>query len=225
MDVYSRECMNQRKAPMRAIALLSQKGGSGKTTLAVHIAVAAEEAGERVVLIDTDPQGSARAWSQVRTKEAPAVEKVTASGIKRLMEQILRGRTTLTVIDTAPHATPGVDTIASMADFLLIPCRPSAFDLAAIESSVQIAKAVERPAAFVLNACPARAPEVAEARDVLESYAFPVAPVLIGHRTAFSRAVASGRSVTEFEAEGKAAEEIVQLWKWIRQQIGEKHGS
>ena len=102
---------------MRALALLSQKGGSGKTTLAVHIAVAAEEAGERVVLLDTDPQGSARAWSQVRTKESPAVEKVTASGIRQLMEQTSRGRATLIVIDTAPHATPGVDTIASMADF------------------------------------------------------------------------------------------------------------
>src|SRR5215217_5460300 len=109
---------------MRAIALLSQKGGSGKTTLAVHIAVAAVEAGERVVLIDTDPQGSAKAWSQARTTEAPSVQKTTASGIGRMMEQALREKATLVVIDTAPHATPGVDAIASKADFLLIPCRP-----------------------------------------------------------------------------------------------------
>ena len=207
---------------MRAIALLSQKGGSGKTTLAVHIAVAAAESGEHVVLIDTDPQGSANAWSQARAQDTPPVERATASGIGRVMDQVARGRATLAVIDTAPHATPGVDTVASRADFLLIPCRPSAFDLAAIASSVQIAKAAGTPAAFVLNACPARAPEILQAKDVLESYDFPIAPLLIGHRTAFSRAVASGRSVTEFEAEGKAAKEIVKLWKWIQQQIGEK---
>jgi chromosome partitioning protein len=210
---------------MRSIALLSQKGGSGKTTLAVHIAVAAEEAGERVTLIDTDPQGSAKAWSQARTTDHPPVEKANASAIGRTIERAGQNKTTLSVIDTAPHATPGVDTIASLADLLLIPCRPSAFDLAAIAASVQIAKAVGRSAAFVLNACPARAPEVAEAQSVLESYGFPIAPILIGNRTAFSRAVATGRAVTEFEAEGKAAEEIVQLWKWIRKQIGGKHGS
>jgi chromosome partitioning protein len=205
---------------MRSIAFLSQKGGSGKTTLAVHIAVVAEAARERVLLLDTDPQGSASAWAQVRTAERPLVEKATVSSLARILERTQPAHVTLAVIDTAPHATPGVDTIAATADFLLIPCRPTAFDLAAIAASVQVAKAAAKPAAFVLNACDARAPEVAEAHDVLTSHALPVAPVPIGHRRAFSRAIASGRAVTEFEANGKAAEEITQLWKWIRQQIG-----
>jgi chromosome partitioning protein len=127
---------------------------------------------------------------------------------------------TLAVIDTAPHATPGVDVIAAAADFLLIPCRPSAFDLAAIASSVHVVKAAGKPAAFVLNACDARAPEVVEARDVLTGHALPVAPVAIGHRRAFSRAISSGLAVTEFEAHGKAAHEIVTLWQWIKQEMG-----
>lgn len=207
---------------MRSIAFLSQKGGSGKTTLAVHIAVAAEASGERVILIDTDPQGSATAWTQARTEERPLVEKTTASSLARVMERARRDHLTLAVIDTAPHATPGVDTIAAAVDFVLIPCRPSAFDLAAIASSVQVAKAAGKPSAFVLHACDARAPEVAEARDVLTSHAFPVALVDIGHRRAFSRAISSGRAVTEFEAHGKAAKEIITLWKWIKQEMGWK---
>jgi chromosome partitioning protein len=185
---------------MRTIAFLSQKGGSGKTTLAVHTAVAAEESGEKVFLIDTDPQGSSQAWSQARNHDIPPVHKAIASNIRRIFEQAVQQKATLIVIDTAPHATPGVDVIAASADFLLIPCRPSAFDLVAIASSVQVAKAAGKPAAFIMNACPARAPEVEETREVLEA-------------------------VTEFDAEGKAAEEITKLWKWIRKQIGGKHGS
>jgi chromosome partitioning protein len=104
---------------MRSIAFLSQKGGSGKTTLAVHIAVAAESTGERVTLIDADPQGSASAWSQAREENRPQIAKVTASSIGRAFERAAQERITLAVIDTAPHAVPGVDIIASTADFLL----------------------------------------------------------------------------------------------------------
>jgi chromosome partitioning protein len=209
---------------MLTIAFLSQKGGSGKTTLAVHTAVAAERSGETVFLIDTDPQGSAQAWSQARTHHRPPVQKAIASTITRLLEQAAQQKATLVVIDTAPHATPGVDVIAAAADLLLIPCRPSAFDLAAMASSVQVAKAAGKPAAFIMNACPARAPEVGETREVLESYHLPLAPVAIGDRRAFARAVATGRAVTEFDPEGKAAEEITKLWTWIRTRIGGTHG-
>lgn len=204
---------------MRSIAFLSQKGGSGKTTLAVHVAVAACDSGERVLLLDADPQGSASAWAQARPEEHPLIEKTTASGIGRVIEQARRAEVTLSVIDTAPHATPGVDAIAASADLLLIPCRPSAFDLAAIAASVQVAKAAGKPAAFVLNACPARAPEIAETREVLTAYGLPLAPVEIGDRRAFARAVASGRAVTEFEAQGKAAGEIIRLWRWVRKAV------
>ena len=207
---------------MRSIAFLSQKGGSGKTTLAVHIAVAAEATGERVILIDADPQGSASAWSQARQENRPQIAKVAASGIGRAFERAEQERITLAVIDTAPHAVPGVDIIASAADFLLIPCRPSAFDIAAIAASVQVAKAADKPTAFILNACPTRAPEIEETREVLTNYGLPVAPVCLGDRRAFARAIATGRAVTEFEAQGKAAEEITKLWRWIRKQIGGK---
>ena len=92
------------KEPYALYRVSLAEGGSGKTTLAVHIAVAAEASGERVVLIDTDPQASASAWSQARTQESPLVEKATASSIARLMQRAEQNRATLAVIDTAPHA-------------------------------------------------------------------------------------------------------------------------
>ena len=169
---------------MRSIAFLSQKGGSGKTTLAVHVAVAACEAKEKVVLIDTDPQGSAADWGAARKRAGidgpPRIEKASAATLASTIERARNDSMTLAVIDMAPHATAGVDIIASAADFLLIPCRASAFDLRAIAASVNIAKAARKPAAFILNACDARIPEVMEARTVLTRHGLQVAPIDIG---------------------------------------------
>jgi chromosome partitioning protein len=206
---------------MQSVVFLSQKGGSGKTTLAVHIAVAAEESGEKVALLDTDIQASAGAWGDVRAKDTPPIARASPSETPRVIEAAHNDGITLLVIDTAPHTAPGAAIAVTSADFILIPCRPTAFDLSAVAASVDIAKAAGTPAAFVLNACPARAPEVIEAQEALAVYGLPIAPVTIGDRRAFSRAVASGRAVTEFETDGKAAQEIRKLWQWIRQYINE----
>ena len=203
---------------MKSIAFLSQKGGSGKTTLAVHVAVAASKS-EQVILIDTDPQGSATAWGQARKSKPPVVHKTTPSA---LAEVLRKSEGTLAIIDTPPHATPGVDIVAAAADLLLIPCRPSAFDLVAIASSVQVAKAAGTRTAFVLNGCNLRSPEYNEAIRVLERHGFPVCPIAPGQRTPFVRAISTGRAVTEFEPSGKAAEEIQALWKWIKKTLEKK---
>ena len=207
---------------MRSLAFLSQKGGSGKTTLAVHIAVTVGQKREKVILIDTDPQASASVWGQARGVKEPHVIKATAVGTRALMEEAQTQGSSFAVIDTAPHTISGIDVIAAAVDYLLIPCRPSVFDLAAIESSVKIAKAARKPAAFVLNACAARGPEVEQAKEVLARHGYPVAPVTIGDRKAFARAILSGEAVTEFEPEGKAAHEITALWRWVKKHMGEK---
>lgn len=207
---------------MRSIAFLSQKGGSGKTTLAVHIAVAAGSKRERSILIDTDPQGSASVWGEARKSETPPVAKCLARAAGGLLETAELQGHSFAVIDTAPHSTVGIDVVAAVADYILIPCRPSVFDLAAIEASVKIARAGKKPAAFVLNACAARGPEVEQAQQVLVKHGYPVAPVTIGDRKAFSRAIITGEAVTEFDADGKAAHEIVALWRWLKKQMGVK---
>lgn len=203
---------------MQTLAFLSQKGGSGKTTLAVHTAVAAQEDGERVVIVDTDLQKSATTWSDARQSGTPAVAPVAAAALPDVIKASRHDAMTLCIIDTAPDAAR----VAALADLVVIPCRPTAFDLAAAGSAIEIVKAAGVPAVFVLSACPLRAPEIAETRAVLEGYGFPVAPVSISERRAFARAVASGRAVTEFDGEGKAAQEIRALWHWFQEQM--KHG-
>lgn len=204
---------------MKVIAFLSQKGGAGKTTLAVHTAVAAHEAGLGVVLIDTDPQKSATVWGEARQDAAPVVATADVSDLRRVLDAARRDGMGLAIVDAAPHAAPAAASIARAANLVAIPCRPTAFDLAAVEGAVRIAKAAGVKAAFVLSACPFRAPEIAETRDALGSYGLPVAPVEITERRAFARAVASGRAVTEFDAEGKAAGEIRALWSWLQEQM------
>jgi chromosome partitioning protein len=193
---------------MKTIAFLSQKGGSGKTTLAVHVAVAAQEDGERVVIVDTDLQKSAAVWSEARASQIPLVAPVATAQLDNVIEAA-RAAMTLCIIDTAPHAAPDAARVARAADLVLIPCRPTAFDLAAAGSAVDILRAAEVPAVFILSACPLRAPEIVETRTVLTvRYGLPVAPVEITERRAFARAIATGRAVTEFDSHGKAAEEV-----------------
>lgn len=204
---------------MRKIAFLAQKGGSGKTTLAVHTAVAATEAGERVVVIDTDPQKSATVWGDARDSSLPVVATAAASELGRVIEAATQESMTLAIVDTAPHAAPDATRIVRSVDLVVIPVRPTAFDIAAAGSAIDIARAGGVRAVFVLSACPFRSPEIAETRMVLADYGIPIAPVEIVDRRAFSRAVATGRAVTEFDSDGKAASEIRALWGWLLEQM------
>jgi chromosome partitioning protein len=141
------------------------------------------------------------------------------SELRRVLDAARDEGIQFAIVDTAPHAAPDAARIARASDLFVIPCRPSAFDIAAAEGAVRIVRAAKTPAVFVLSACPFRAPEIAEARQVLAGYGLPVSPVEITDRRAFSRALATGRAVTEFEAEGKAAEEIRALWGWLGEQL------
>lgn len=204
---------------MQTIAFFSQKGGSGKTTLAVHAAVAAQESGKRVVLIDTDSQKSATTWGVARTTTTPVVATAAAADLVRVLDAAREEQMTVAIVDTAPHAAPDAARIVRSVDLVVIPCRPSAFDIAAVSGAVDIVKAAGSRAVFVLSACPTRSPEVAETREILFSYGLPIAPVEIMERRAFARAVATGRAVTEFESNGKAANEIRMLWEWLQEQM------
>jgi chromosome partitioning protein len=204
---------------MKTLTLLGQKGGSGKTTLAVHLAVAAQECAETVVVVDTDPQESAATWSRAREAETPIVTRVSASGLAMVLDIARREKMTLAVIDTAPHTAPDAAKVAALSDLAVIPCRPTAFDLVAAARSVAMVRALEVRAVFVLSACPVRAPEIAEAREELAQYGLPIYPGEISERRAFSRAISSGHAVTEFESAGKAAAEVRRLWRWLKEQM------
>lgn len=201
---------------MNVIAFLSQKGGSGKTTLSVHTAVAAEASGERVCVIDADPQESATAWASAREAQTPIVATAQAGELEAALGAAKSEGMSLVVVDSPPHAAPAASQIARRAELVLIPVRPSAFDLAAVPAAVEIVRAAKVRGAFILSACPFRAPETGETRAALEAYGLPIVPQEITDRRAFARAVTTGSAVTEFESDGKAAEEIRALWAWIR---------
>ena len=207
---------------MNVIAFLSQKGGSGKTTLSVHTAVAAEATGERVCVIDADPQESATAWASAREAGTPIVATAQAGELDAALRAAEGEGMTLAVVDAPPHAAPAAGQIARRSELVLIPVRPSAFDLAAVPAAVEIVVAAKVRGAFVLSACPFRAPEIGETRAALEAYGLPIVPGEITDRRAFARAVTTGSAVTEFEAEGRAAEEIRALWAWIKDALERK---
>lgn len=207
---------------MNVIAFLSQKGGSGKTTLSVHTAVAAEATGQRVCLIDADPQESATAWASARQAQTPIVATAQAGELEAALNAAKSEGITLTVVDAPPHATPAASQIAKRTQLVLIPVRPSAFDLAAVPAAVEIIRAAKVKGAFILSACPFRAPEIGETRAALKAYGLPIIPSEITDRRAFARAVTTGSAVTEFESEGKAAEEIRALWEWINDTLKRK---
>jgi chromosome partitioning protein len=198
-----------------AIALLSQKGGTGKTTLAVHLAVAAGDA----LIIDTDKQRSAAGWWRERDGDLPELVTSSAQNVPKALSATSRQ---WVFIDTPPHAEEALRAVCAASDFILIPTRPAILDLRAISDSVALVN--NKSAVIVLNSCPptkgfAEAGIVAEARRALSVYGLPVCPVAISSRVAFSHALTGGLAVTEYEPEGKAAGEIRKLWKWLWQNV------
>jgi chromosome partitioning protein len=196
---------------VRSIALLSQKGGAGKTTLAVHLAVASGDA----LIIDTDKQKSAAGWWRERDGALPELVTASAQSVPKALSATSRQ---WVFIDTPPHAEEALRTVCAASDFILIPARPAILDLRAIADSVALVNG--KNAVIVLNSCPSRrgfaeAGIVTEARKALAVYGLPICPVAVSQRVAYSHALTGGQAVTEFEPEGKAAGEIRKLWEWL----------
>jgi chromosome partitioning protein len=207
----------------RVLALLSQKGGSGKTTLATHLAVAFG-GGRRVVLVDTDPQRSAAAWWRAREAETPELNEAKAEAIIATLRTIRAAGAGLVIVDSMPSVQSDIGSIARAADFVLIPCRPSILDLRAVGGTVELVKAARVAAAIVLNAVPAargvgEASVTVEARKALAQYGLPVLSVAIGHRAVLAHALAAGLAVEEYEPQSRAAAEIRDLARTVEKQL------
>jgi len=205
---------------MPTIAIISQKGGAGKTTLAVHLAAAAQDAGTIALIVDTDPQATASQWAAWRQDKPP---EVIDSPPPRLAVKIRQAReqgAQWIVIDTPPHADSAARAAVEVADLVLIPCRPSAFDLSAIETTAKLVQLLRKPAYVVFVAGPPNAFRVyQEAGELVESYGTRPCPLQIPDRAAYRHASAEGRTVMEIEPAGKAAEDIRQIYKWVCRQV------
>ena len=208
---------------MKTIAIISQKGGAGKTTLVLHLAVAAEQSGRPAAVIDLDPQASATGWGDHRGKEGkdkPAVASSQAVRLDQVLATARKAGAALAFIDTSPHSENTALAAARAADLILIPCRPAILDLRAINSTIDLAKLAGKPAVVVLNSVPPRGSLGEDADSAIEVYGVEVCPVRIGQRAVFIHALTEGLTAQEYEPEGKGAREIRHLYKWMCRQVG-----
>ena len=205
---------------MLTVAVISQKGGAGKTTIAVGLAVAHHLAGGLAVVVDLDPQGSASVWSDLREADQPVVVSAHAPRIGRVLDAA-RGRGVgLVVVDTAPHASDAALAAVRAADMVLIPCRASVADLHAIGSSLDVCRVAGVDAHVVLNAVPVQGRLADQARAAMANHGAAVAPVMLCQRIAHVHAFTAGLSVMEYQPRSKAAAELAALYRWTIDQGG-----
>lgn len=211
---------------MHAIAFLTQKGGAGKTTLAISLAVAAAAAGERVIALDLDPQASLMRWARRRQARGVATVVVETFESERLpsvhaiFEGLAAAGFTLAIVDTPNADSAAIRFVAQAADLCLLPVRPTLLDVEATAATFRAVFLAKRKAAFVFSQCPPlrssrRANEAA--RDLTELGV--LAEPIVSARIDFQDAVAAGLGVTEYARDGKAAKEVMALWEWTRSQF------
>ena len=205
---------------MRTVALVTQKGGSGKSTLAACLAVVAQESGERVFLIDMDPQKSLTKWAHRRNDKTMPVETVSAAKLPDALRALAQGKVTLVIIDTPATDTLAADAAMKAADLCLIPARPTIFDIWSSEVTRGKLKTLAKDFAFVLNQCPPmqESQRVTDGAAALESMGGLLRP-LIASRVAYQEAAREGMGTTEIEPDGKAAEEIRMLWASLKKRL------
>ena len=205
---------------MKTVAVLSRKCGTGKTTLAIHLAVAAEKSRHTTALIDLDPQSSAASWRDIRDYEAPAVISIHSNRLPQTFYTARNNGAIFTVIDTAPHTESAALDAANASENVIIPCKSALIDLKAIGSTINIIRLADVPASVVLNAVPARTNIAEQAREAISHYDVPCAPCDIGSRIAFNHAYTAGLTVQEYEPRGKASKEITKLYSYISKEMG-----
>jgi len=204
---------------VRVLALASQKGGSGKTTLSGHLAVQAQLAGAGpVVLIDIDPQGSLADWWNERETDLPAFAQTTVARLASDLEILRQQGFKLAVIDTPPAITMAIQSVISVAELIVVPTRPSPHDLRAVGATVDLCERAGKPLVFVVNAATPKAKITSEAAVALSQHG-TVAPVTLHHRTDYAASMIDGRTVMEVDPGGRSAEEIRQLWTYMNDRL------
>jgi chromosome partitioning protein len=206
---------------MKIVALVSQKGGAGKTTLALHLACAAQAGGLASAIIDLDPQASAAAWHDSRAQEEPVVVPLPYTRLAHGLEIARESGADLVLIDTAPHSETAALAAARAADLVLIPCRLSILDLRAIGDTAELVKIAQKPALVVLNAYHPRAVEMlADAQAAVAMHGLSIAPAGLAARASFSHSLIAGLTALEYEPVGRASQEVTSLFAWLCDAIG-----
>jgi chromosome partitioning protein len=204
---------------MRAITLASQKGGTGKSTLCIGLAVAAMEDGERVFMLETDRQGTISNWAARRANPEPAVERIAHRfQLQRALRGLERRGCTLAIIDTPGSNDDVVTDAIRAANLCLVPTRPSQADIEATLPTLKVIRRLDKEFAFVLNQTPARGQRPTRVALALNEAGVLALPY-IGLRNDHMDSLATGLAVSEFATDSIAAAEIRALWAWSKQKL------
>jgi len=210
---------------VKTITVLSRKGGSGKTTVAVNLALMAFLQGHKVLLADMDPQRSA--WDALRSRgePGPAIADITAGKLFLTKSNAMREGFDYLFIDTPAAPEADVAQAVNIADFCLVAGRPSFLDLAPIVRSAEAVRRLGKSGLVVLNQAHTNKPEVApvafpEIMEALRFCGLPLAPHGLRSREAFQKAMAQGRCVVEQEPDSPAARDVERLWAHVEAQVG-----
>ena len=204
---------------MQVIVLVTQKGGSGKSTLAIGLAIAAMDVGQRVGLIEADPQGTITNWGRRRANPKPRIERVDSGvAIERAVFHLRRDGYSVAIIDTSATnnllSTSGI----GVADLCLIPVRPSPADIEAAAPTLSTVRRLDKRFAFILNQAPSRSNRVSEAAIALGAAGVLALPYIV-QRNDHQDALGVGLGVIEYDPHGKAAEEVRELWRWVSKSL------
>ena len=203
----------------KVVAISQQKGGAGKTTLAIQLALAWRAGGKRVAMLDIDPQGSLSAWYGLRTDRLGDDDGLTVKALSgwRLGNELSAGKgaADYVLIDTPPHAETDAKTAIRLADLTLLPIQPTMLDLWATRPTLALAEAENTKALLVLNRVPARGLAAEAVKAEIKANKWPLAKASLGNRQAFAASIGEGRGVVETAARSAAGREISALGKEI----------
>lgn len=205
---------------MKTIALVNQKGGVGKTTLALHLANAFHQAGIATLVLDLDAQASASEWHDARADKTLPVESIQPARLAKAHAAAKEIGTKILVLDTAPHAESTALEAARLADLVLVPTASSIMDLRAMGKIADLLRLVKVPAFAVLNAISPQGTDADDAAEaIVGTYQLPVSPVRLVQRKDFERCLIKGETAQEYAPKGVAAKEVDDLYMWTRKQL------
>jgi chromosome partitioning protein len=204
---------------MRTITFASQKGGTGKSTLCIGLAVAAMEDGERVFMLETDRQGTISNWAARRANTEPVVERVAHRfQLERTLRAVERRGCTLAIIDTPGSDNDFVTDSIRVANLCLVPARPSPADIEATHPTLKVIRRLDKEFAFVLNQTQARGQRPSRVALALNEVGVLALPYIVLRKDHMD-SLAAGLAVSEFAPDGIAAAEIRALWVWSKQKL------
>jgi chromosome partitioning protein len=205
---------------MRTIAVVARKGGSGKTTVAVHLAIAAQRAGHPTLVLDIDPQQSAAEVFKMRSEAGPTCVALPSSGLVKAKHDARAAGYRAVLIDTPAGTEEGMSTALVLSDLALLVVRPTFLDLAAAVHTADILKRLRKPTLVVLNQAPVardgrEPPAVRKAKEALRLMRLPVVPTILRARASYQQTIEEGRSAVETAPESGGAAELGQIWSFL----------